>query len=109
MRATYDVLRHSASRTEVRRARFDEDGGRWRLTRPTAATSRPTCWYAATGQLNRPSRSRRSPASTRFAGPSSTPRSWDHDHDLTGERVAVIGTGASAIQFVPAIAPSGRP
>ena len=29
---------------------------------------------------------------------------WDHDHDLTGERVAVIGTGASAIQFVPEIA-----
>jgi len=28
---------------------------------------------------------------------------WDHDHDLTGDRVAVIGTGASAIQFVPAI------
>jgi cation diffusion facilitator CzcD-associated flavoprotein CzcO len=30
---------------------------------------------------------------------------WDHDHDLTGERVAAIGTGASAIQFVPAIQP----
>ena len=30
---------------------------------------------------------------------------WDHDHDLTGERVAVIGTGASAIQFVPEIQP----
>ncbi len=31
--------------------------------------------------------------------------SWDHDHDLAGRRVAVIGTGASAIQFVPAIQP----
>ena len=30
---------------------------------------------------------------------------WDHDVDLTGKRVAVIGTGASAIQFVPQIAP----
>ena len=30
---------------------------------------------------------------------------WDHDHDLTGERVAVIGTGASAIQFIPEIQP----
>jgi cation diffusion facilitator CzcD-associated flavoprotein CzcO len=30
---------------------------------------------------------------------------WNHDHDLTGERVGVIGTGASAIQFVPAIQP----
>ena len=35
---------------------------------------------------------------------SSTPRSGDHDHDLTGKRVAVIGTGASAIQIVPEIA-----
>ena len=30
---------------------------------------------------------------------------WDHDHDVTGERVASVGTGASAIQFVPAIQP----
>ena len=30
---------------------------------------------------------------------------WDHDHDLTGERVASIGTGASAIQYVPMIQP----
>ena len=30
---------------------------------------------------------------------------WDHDHDLAGERVAVIGTGASAVQFVPEIQP----
>ena len=35
----------------------------------------------------------------------STRRTWDHDHDLDGERVAVIGTGASAIQFVPQIQP----
>ena len=33
---------------------------------------------------------------------------WDHAHDLAGERVAVIGTGASAIQIVPAIQPAGR-
>ena len=39
---------------------------------------------------------------------SSTRRRWDHDHDLRGERVAVIGTGASAIQFVPADPARGR-
>jgi cation diffusion facilitator CzcD-associated flavoprotein CzcO len=32
---------------------------------------------------------------------------WDHDYDLRGKRVAVIGTGASAIQIVPAIQPQG--
>ncbi len=40
-----------------------------------------------------------------FAGTSFHSASWRHDHDLAGERVAVIGTGASAIQFVPEIAP----
>ena len=40
-----------------------------------------------------------------FAGPAFHSARWDHDVDLTGKRVAVIGTGASAIQFVPAISP----
>lgn len=40
-----------------------------------------------------------------FAGTTFHSATWDADHDLTGERVAVIGTGASAVQFVPAIAP----
>lgn len=41
----------------------------------------------------------------RFAGTAFHSARWDHSHDLRGKRVAVIGTGASAIQFVPAIAP----
>ena len=41
----------------------------------------------------------------RFAGPAFHSAQWDHSVDLRGKRVAVIGTGASAIQFVPAIAP----
>ena len=40
-----------------------------------------------------------------FTGPAFHSARWDHDVDLTGKRVAVIGTGASAIQFVPAIQP----
>src|SRR5688500_16030847 len=38
-----------------------------------------------------------------FEGATFHSATWDHDHDLTGERVAVIGTGASAIQFVPEV------
>jgi cation diffusion facilitator CzcD-associated flavoprotein CzcO len=45
------------------------------------------------------------PGLERFAGTTFHSATWDHDHDLDGERVAVIGTGASAIQFVPQIAP----
>ena len=33
---------------------------------------------------------------------------WNHDYDLTGKRIAVIGTGASAIQFVPQIQPKAK-
>ncbi len=57
---------------------------------------------ARTGQLNRPS----FPAIAgrdRFAGPSFHSAAWDDSVELTGRRVAVIGTGASAAQFVPCI------
>jgi 4-hydroxyacetophenone monooxygenase len=59
---------------------------------------------SAVGQLNRPSypdiKGRDS-----FAGPSFHSARWDHDVALDGKRVAVIGTGASAVQFIPEIAP----
>jgi cation diffusion facilitator CzcD-associated flavoprotein CzcO len=41
----------------------------------------------------------------RFGGKTFHTARWDHEHDLTGERVAVVGTGASAVQVVPAIQP----
>jgi cation diffusion facilitator CzcD-associated flavoprotein CzcO len=45
------------------------------------------------------------PGLEEFAGARFHSAEWDHDHDLRGKRVAVIGTGASAIQFVPRIQP----
>ncbi|WP_329064448.1 flavin-containing monooxygenase [Amycolatopsis sp. NBC_01480] len=45
------------------------------------------------------------PGLDRFGGVSFHSARWDHDHDLTGKRVAVVGTGPSAVQFVPAIQP----
>jgi cation diffusion facilitator CzcD-associated flavoprotein CzcO len=57
----------------------------------------------ATGPLSHP-QVPQSRASRASRARSSTPPSADHDHDLDGERAAVIGTGASAIQFVPRIA-----
>ena len=56
------------------------------------------------GQLSRPSVPDL-PGRETFTGPSFHSAEWDHSVDLTGQRVAVLGTGASAIQFVPAIAP----
>jgi 4-hydroxyacetophenone monooxygenase len=58
---------------------------------------------SAAGQLNRP-RTPDIPGLDSFAGPAFHSARWDHSIDLKGKRVAVIGTGASAAQFVPEIA-----
>ncbi|HEV3226397.1 MAG TPA: NAD(P)/FAD-dependent oxidoreductase [Acidimicrobiales bacterium] len=58
----------------------------------------------AVGQLNRPSMPAIAGRES-FAGPSFHSARWNHDLDLRGKKVAVIGTGASAVQFIPEIAP----
>ena len=58
---------------------------------------------SAVGQLNRPSYPDIH-GLDEFAGTSFHSARWDHEAKLTGKRVAVIGTGASAVQFVPEIA-----
>jgi cation diffusion facilitator CzcD-associated flavoprotein CzcO len=85
-------------------AAFDEDAAEWRLTTEAGETYTADALILATGQLNRPAIPRLEGAD-RFAGHSFHSARWDHGYDLGGQRVAVIGTGASAIQFVPRIAP----
>lgn len=95
--------------TEVTRAAWDEASGRWRVAVRPAGSDAPTeiiearAVISAVGQLNRP-KTPELPGLERFAGPSFHSARWDHDCDLTGKQVAVIGTGASAFQFVPRIA-----
>jgi cation diffusion facilitator CzcD-associated flavoprotein CzcO len=90
--------------TEVLAAAWDEDAGVWRLSLSDGRQHEADVLITATGQLSRPSRPD-VPGLDRFRGTIFHSAEWDHDHDLTGERVAVLGTGASAIQFVPQIAP----
>ncbi len=87
----------------VASARFDEPRARWTLTLTSGETLTAGSVVCAVGQLGRPAY----PAIAGrddFAGPSWHSGRWNHDVGLTGKRVAVIGTGASAIQFVPEIA-----
>jgi 4-hydroxyacetophenone monooxygenase len=105
-----DVIRFSC---EVTEARFDDGAGQWhlRLTSsgdPAATTTATTTTetfdavVCAVGQLNRPS----FPAvegRDDFAGPAFHSAAWDDSVDLAGQRVAVIGSGASAAQFVPCL------
>ena len=89
--------------TEVRAAQFDEDSGRWTVTTRDGETVTADVLILATGQLSRP-KMPAVPGLDTFAGASFHSAQWDHDVDLTDKRVAVVGSGASAIQVVPAIA-----
>ncbi len=90
--------------TEVTTAAFDEDRRLWRVETSTGAVYQASVFIPAVGQLSRPSLPA-IPGRDSFAGTSFHSAQWDHDYDLAGKRVAVIGTGASAIQFVPRIQP----
>jgi cation diffusion facilitator CzcD-associated flavoprotein CzcO len=100
----FGVLPHIRFGAEVVAAAFDEDTARWRITLAGGEEHEVDVLITATGQLSRPSRPD-VPGLDRFEGTLFHSAQWNHDHDLAGEKVAVLGTGASAIQFVPAIAP----
>jgi cation diffusion facilitator CzcD-associated flavoprotein CzcO len=84
-------------------AGFDESSATWNLTLDDGSTVRAAAVISAVGQLGRPALPA-IPGRDEFAGPSWHSARWNHDVDIAGRRVAVVGTGASAIQFVPEIA-----
>jgi cation diffusion facilitator CzcD-associated flavoprotein CzcO/acetyl esterase/lipase len=100
---THGLGPHLRLRTEVAAADFDEASRRWRLRTTAGETLEADVLITACGQLSRPSMPD-IPGIERFAGVRFHSAQWDHGCDLTGRRVAVIGTGASAIQFVPEVA-----
>ncbi len=93
--------------TTVRRANFDDSQGLWRLTLESAdQTSIVTARYLvnASGALTVPNLPDIAGVDS-FAGVTIHTARWDHDLELDGKRVAIIGTGASAVQVIPEIAP----
>jgi cation diffusion facilitator CzcD-associated flavoprotein CzcO len=87
----------------VTAAAFDAGRALWNLTLSNGETVQAGSVVSAVGQLNRPALPA-IPGRDSFSGPSWHSARWDHGTDLSGKRVAVIGTGASAIQFVPEVA-----
>lgn len=103
----FGVREHIRFDTEVVAADFDHGRAQWDLrVRRADGTEHAVAANAvisAVGMLNRPS----VPAITgleSFAGPRFHSARWPHDLDITGLRVGVIGTGATAVQLVPGIA-----
>jgi cation diffusion facilitator CzcD-associated flavoprotein CzcO len=85
--------------TDVTGLEYDGSAGTWRIS-TSAGTLTADLVVSAVGQLSRPVIP--SVPGT-FDGPAFHSAQWRHDVDLTGKRVAVVGTGASAVQFVPGI------
>ncbi|KAA0021382.1 flavin-containing monooxygenase [Antrihabitans cavernicola] len=98
----YDVSRHIRFGTEVLGLTYDAATGKWTVALSTGAPLVVDVLVSAVGQLSRPAFAD-IPGRNLFTGESFHSAQWDHDVDLTGKRVAVIGTGASSIQFVPQI------
>lgn len=89
---------------EVTDAEFDDGSGRWTV-RTTDGTARTAdVLICAVGQLSRPALPS-IPGIDTFTGQAFHSAEWDHGVELTGKRVACIGTGASAIQYIPEIQP----
>ena len=92
--------------TEITDAVWNEQDACWtlRFHAPDGDGSESfSAFVSAVGQLNRPTIPD-IPGRDSFKGPAFHSAQWDHSVDLTGKRIAVIGTGASALQFAPAIA-----
>jgi cation diffusion facilitator CzcD-associated flavoprotein CzcO len=100
----HGVLDRIKTNTEVTAARWNDERGKWTLE-TSAGTHEADLLVTACGQLSVPSIPRIAGLDD-FDGPVFHTAQWRHDVDLTGKRVAVIGTGCSAIQTVPEIQPT---
>jgi cation diffusion facilitator CzcD-associated flavoprotein CzcO len=99
----HGVLDRIRTGTEVTRARWAQERSKW-LLETSAGTHEADILLTACGQLSVP-KMPSIPGLESFDGPAFHTAQWRHDVDLAGKRVAVIGTGCSAIQTVPAIQP----
>jgi cation diffusion facilitator CzcD-associated flavoprotein CzcO len=100
----YDVLPHVRFGTEIESARWDDDEGVWRIRTRDGSESVADMLVSGVGQLHKPYVPDL-PGLESFRGERFHSARWRHDVPLCDKRVGVIGNAASAIQFIPQIAP----
>lgn len=100
----YDLEQHIRYQTEISSVVFDEAQGIWTISAKNGTSVRARMVISSAGPFNAPFIPNLK-GQDRFKGETFHSLTWNHDYDLRGKKVAVIGTGASAIQFVPEIAP----
>ncbi len=100
----FGLREHIRLQTEVTAMAYDESSGRWRIDVRNAAGGAQTlaanAVVSAVGQLNRPAMPDIEGIDA-FAGPLFHSARWRSDVELAGRKVAVIGTGCSAVQLLP--------
>ncbi|BBY84924.1 flavin-containing monooxygenase [Mycolicibacterium tokaiense] len=99
----YDVRRHIRYNADVQSARWDEETARWQVSLADGQTLSCRYLITATGFLSQP-KLPDIPGITDFAGKLVHTTDWDDAYDPTGDRIAVIGTGATAVQLIPELA-----
>ncbi|MGS1000682.1 flavin-containing monooxygenase [Burkholderia glumae] len=100
----FGIARYLRFGHELISAEYDEFAHRWQLRFANGRRVSARVLVSGMGGLSRAALPQIDGIES-FAGHAFHSQHWDHDYDLDGKRVAVIGTGASAIQFVPQIAP----
>ena len=99
----YDLRRKAVFGTEIIAAQWDEAASRWHLRSADGRTITAQFIVLGVGPLNVPRLPNLNGVES-LTGPFFHAAQWDHSVDFTGKKVAVIGTAASALQFVPIIA-----
>ncbi len=101
----FDLYRRILFNTDVVCEQWDDVAALWVLHTQTGEFITARFLISAVGAFIRPKVDPGIPGWQAFEGKIQRPASWHHDYQLGGKRVAVIGTGASAVQIIPAIAP----
>ena len=100
---SFQLSPHIQFAAEVKQAEYNALEPSWQVTLSDGRILHSFLLISATGQLSHPALPQLEGVDT-FQGHSFHAARWEHSYPLAGKRVAVLGTGASAIQFVPAIA-----
>jgi cation diffusion facilitator CzcD-associated flavoprotein CzcO len=99
----YGLRSHIRFNTELTSASWDDKAGVWKLGLAAGRKLSAQVLISGMGGLSRPAYPVGVKGLDQFKGKTFHSQDWDHDYELKGKRVAVLGTGASAIQFVPQI------
>ena len=104
--AKFDLNKKIEFNNELVSAKWDQDNSLWKLETSKGLYQTKTVMFT-TGPITEPSLPKIKGIES-FKGEMFHSARWNHDYDLKGKRIAVIGTGASAIQFIPQVQPLAK-